>query len=110
MRPKSGYPNKWVEIPIFTHLPGGETGTDLLSRNHINVLTSEVMVALPGGTGTASEVALALLDERTIVAFLGSRDETPGLPDQVRVRSNFDEVCEFVEAQLKARGFQRGSS
>ncbi|MHC4507097.1 MAG: SLOG cluster 4 domain-containing protein, partial [Planctomycetota bacterium] len=56
-----GYPNPWVEIAISTHLPlSGERGTDALSRNHINVLSSDVLLALPGGAGTASEVRLAL--------------------------------------------------
>ena len=99
--PKSGYPNKWVEIPIFTHLPlSGEQCTELLSRNHVNVLTADVIVALPGHAGTASEVALALSYDRPIVAFLNSADEIPGLPDRVPVRSNFDEVCEFVQSRL----------
>lgn len=99
VRPKHGYPNHWVEISIFTHLPlSGARGTELLSRNHINILTSDVIVALPGGSGTASEVALAISYQRPLVAFLKSFDEIPGLSNQVPVRSNFDEVCEFVES------------
>ena len=65
-------PNPWVEIPIFTHLPySGDRGKDDLSRNHINVLTSDVIVALPGSAGTLSEVELALEYERPIILFLG---------------------------------------
>ena len=60
--PKPGYPNPWVEIPIYTHLPfSGERGTDPLSRNHINVLTSDVVIFLPGAAGTASEAELAVV-------------------------------------------------
>ena len=59
--PKRGYPNPFVELAIMTHLPlSGADGTDDRSRNHINVLTSDVLVALPGGAGTGSEVALAV--------------------------------------------------
>jgi predicted Rossmann-fold nucleotide-binding protein len=55
-----GYPNPFVELVIRTHLPfSGELGAHDLSRNHINVLTAHAIVALPGGSGTASEVALA---------------------------------------------------
>jgi uncharacterized protein (TIGR00725 family) len=58
--PKTGYPNDWVELVIYTHLPlSGVQGQDLLSRNHINVLSSDVVIVLPGGAGTASEVKLA---------------------------------------------------
>lgn len=37
------------------------------ARNVINVLTSDVVIALPGGHGTISEVALALKSGRTVV-------------------------------------------
>ena len=101
VRPKPGYPNPWVEIPIFTHLPhSGRRGTEPLSRNHINILSSDVTVALPGGAGTASEVALALSYQRPIVAFLKSHDEIPGLSDRVSVRSELTEVCAFVDSFL----------
>ncbi|MBW2193723.1 MAG: molybdenum cofactor carrier protein, partial [Deltaproteobacteria bacterium] len=37
-----GYPNPWVEIPIYTHLPlSGIRGTDPMSRNHINILSAD---------------------------------------------------------------------
>jgi uncharacterized protein (TIGR00725 family) len=99
--PKPGYPNQWVEIPIFTHLPlSGAHGTDLLSRNHINILTSDVIVALPGSAGTASEVALAEKYHRPVIAFLESIEEIPGLSGQIRVMSDFDEICKYVESCL----------
>lgn len=57
---KPGYPNAWIEIPIFTHLPlSGITGTSSMSRNHINILTSDLLIFLPGGDGTFSEFTLA---------------------------------------------------
>lgn len=39
------------------------------ARNVINVLASDVVVALPGGAGTISEVALALKSGRTVVSL-----------------------------------------
>jgi len=39
------------------------------ARNVINVLSSDVVIALPGGPGTVSEVALALKAERTVIAL-----------------------------------------
>ena len=65
-------PNRYVEIPIYTHLPfSGEEGKLDLSRNHINVLTSDAIVALPGGAGTLSEVELASEYGWPVVLFLG---------------------------------------
>lgn len=104
VRPKPGYPNPWVEIPIFTHLPhSGTRGTDPLSRNHINILTSRVIVALPGSTGTASEARLAIEYGRPIVAYLDSPADIPGLDPRVQVRGDFEGVCDFVESHLMGR-------
>ncbi len=97
-----GYPNRWVEIPIRTHLPlSGIQGTDMASRNHINVLTPDVIVALPGGDGTASEVKLALLYDKPLVAFLSSREDIPGLPQAVYDEPVFDRVKRFVEIHIR---------
>jgi len=58
--PLSGYPNSWVDIPIYTHLSlSGTSGKDIASRNHIIILSADVIVAFPGGAGTRSEIQLA---------------------------------------------------
>lgn len=102
-RPPPGYPNPWVEIPIHTHLPhSGTRGTEPLSRNHINILSSDVIVALPGSAGTCSEVELALSYGRPIVGFLNSREEIDGLPDQVPLRETLDDVGAFIRSHLNA--------
>jgi uncharacterized protein (TIGR00725 family) len=86
-QPKPGYPNPWVELPIMTHLPlSGTRGTDPLSRNHINVLTADVLIALPGGAGTHSELELAKQYGRPIAVF------APG--------DDFDELQAFVRKVL----------
>jgi len=67
---KRGYPNRWVELAIYTHLPrSGEDGKDVLSRNHINVLSADAIVALPGGPGTQSEIALAQQYGIALIAY-----------------------------------------
>ena len=104
--PKAGYPNPWVEIPIYTHLAlSGDRGTEPLSRNHINILSSDVLIALPGGAGTASEVALALRYGRPLVAYLDERADIVSLPDQAVVEDEFSAVQAFVRGYLVQRGF-----
>jgi uncharacterized protein (TIGR00725 family) len=99
--PRPGYPNPFVELAILTHLPlSGASGTEPLSRNHINVLSSNLLVALPGGHGTASEVALALHYRRPIAAFLDQRGDIPDLPDAVPVFGTLAEVQDFVRCNL----------
>ncbi len=61
--------NDWVEIPILTHLPLSSQAP--LSRNHINVLTADALVALPGSSGTLSEVRLRLQYGRSVIVYLG---------------------------------------
>lgn len=108
-RPPPEYPNPWVEVPILTHLPlSGTRGTEAGSRNHINVLSSEVIVALPGGAGTASEVRLALAYDRPIVAYLERRDEIPDLPARVPVESSLAAIQAFIQAAIA--GDSRGGS
>ncbi len=49
--PGSGYPNPWIAIPVFTG-----SGS---ARNAFNVLSARLCVAIGGGPGTLSELALA---------------------------------------------------
>ena len=99
--PRPGYPNPFVELAILTHLPlSGASGTDVLSRNHINVLSSDVLIALPGGAGTASEVALALRYRRPIAAFIDQRSDIPELPGEVPMLGTLAEVQHFVRSSL----------
>jgi uncharacterized protein (TIGR00725 family) len=92
---RSGYPNSWVEIPIRTHLPySGLRGQDPLSRNHINVLSADVIVALPGGAGTASEVALAVRYERPVIVWADPLQLD--VPNGVAHAAGLDDVMDFV--------------
>ena len=101
MDPMPGYPNRWVEIPIFTHLPlSGIRGSDPLSRNHINILSSDVIIALPGSAGTASETRLAVAYKRPIAAYLDSPDQIPKLAEQIPVLMAFEDVQDFVRSNL----------
>lgn len=100
--PRPGYPNDWVEVAIHTHLPhSGERGWEVTSRNHINVLSSTVVVALPGGAGTGTEVALAQRYGRPVMAFLDETNGIVGLPLTVPVVTEFVKVQEFVQRYLR---------
>jgi hypothetical protein len=65
--------NELAEILIRTHLPySGALGHHDLSRNHINILTSDAIIFLPGGSGTFSELRLAWEYDKPILIFLGA--------------------------------------
>ena len=56
------------------------------ARNLINVLSSDVVVACPGGVGTLSEIALALKNQKPVI-LLGS---SPGSPAEDFFREYVD--------------------
>lgn len=103
-RTRPGYPNPWVEVPIITHLPlSGPLGTEDRSRNHINVLSSNVVIALPGSDGTSSELRLAVRYGRPTIAFVNDRSDILSVPRSVRDTSDLEEVKRFVLDALEHR-------
>lgn len=69
---KGAHKNPWIDIWIRTHLP--DSSIEYSSRNHINVLSSDAVVVLPGEDGTLSELQLAVEYGLAPVAlFLGGQ-------------------------------------
>ncbi len=66
-------PNSYVRIPVFTGISH--------ARNLANVLTSRVVVAVGGGLGTLSEIALALRSGKPVVLLRSWRFSIEGKPD-----------------------------
>lgn len=106
-RIKSGYPNRWVEIPILTHLPGDDPRS-AESRNHINVLTAQVLIALPGGGGTRAEIELArhTYGKRVAVYLEDPTDRIGGLDAEALRGAGYEvlvdagQVQDFVKSGL----------
>jgi predicted Rossmann-fold nucleotide-binding protein len=91
---RDGYPNPWVELAIYTHLPdSGPDGTLRSSRNHINVLSADAIVALPGGEGTQAEMWLAVQYGVPTVAF---GDHAERAPHGIGHADTLDAVREFL--------------
>jgi uncharacterized protein (TIGR00725 family) len=53
--------NPYIDIPIVTGMGNG--------RNIINILSSQVVIAISGGYGTLSEIALALKTRKPVIAL-----------------------------------------
>jgi RimJ/RimL family protein N-acetyltransferase len=71
------YPNPWLDVAILTHLPGDDPEGES-SRNHINVLSADLVIALPGGPGTSAELRLAMDYEKPVIAFLDNEETING--------------------------------
>jgi uncharacterized protein (TIGR00725 family) len=53
--------SQYIDIPIITGMG--------LARNVINILSSDIVIALPGRAGTISEIALALNHGKQVILF-----------------------------------------
>ena len=93
--PSEGYPNPWVRIPIYTGAG--------MARNVFNVLTARLCVAIGGGPGTLSEIALALKAGVPVWCFRSweirpARDIGGPRP---RVFATFDDLLRDLECELR---------
>jgi uncharacterized protein (TIGR00725 family) len=98
--PGEGEPNPFVDCALFTGLGDG--------RNYVNAHTSDVLIALRGGAGTLSEIALALKLGVPVVLldawdFLAGQPALSATPS-VHVRSPGDAVA----AAFRLIGFAAG--
>ena len=100
-RPRDGYPNPFVELPIYTHLPySGPRGKDDMSRNHINILSCVAIIALPGEQGTATEVSLAVDYKKPVIAYSPLMHLVEHFPKSVGRATTLREVEEFLGRHL----------
>ncbi|MFB0517435.1 MAG: TIGR00725 family protein [Candidatus Neomarinimicrobiota bacterium] len=76
-----------LTIPIRTGLGDG--------RNILNILSSDVVVVLPGGAGTMSEIALALKNDKPLL-LLGWK-KSPLMPTDMEPMASFITVIEVVQ-------------
>ena len=101
---KPGYPNEFVELAIRTHLPySGSLGMHDLSRNHINILSSDAIVALSGGAGTSSEIALACRYGVPSIAYVARENAEMEIPPSVTRTHDVRDVERFLRSALDLR-------
>ena len=113
---RAGYPNQWVDVVVRTHLHGlanpDESGeadpTGIYSRNHINVLSADLVIALPGGDGTFAEMTLARELGRPVLAVIPGGGVVAGrtgpqlAEEGYSVFSNAADLTATIEATLAA--------
>ncbi|MEA1940499.1 MAG: DNA-binding protein, partial [Candidatus Caldatribacteriota bacterium] len=88
--------SEYIDIPIVTGIG--------FARNYINVLSSEVVVALPGRTGTISEIALALNIGKKVISLnfdLGSVFKEYVEVEQLIYKKRPEEVISLIKDILK---------
>ncbi|AFY40326.1 P450 cytochrome, putative [[Leptolyngbya] sp. PCC 7376] len=88
--------SEFVDIVICTDLGN--------ARNNVNVLSSNAVVAVGMGMGTASEVALAIKNSRPVI-LLKPDAETIAFfckfaPDQIEIATTIKQAIAFLEHHL----------
>jgi uncharacterized protein (TIGR00725 family) len=90
-------PNPYVDVALYTGL--GE------ARNWVNVCSSDALIAIGGGFGTLSEIALALKARKPLVLLGSWKFEMEGVsPTVPRAR----DAAHAVELAFAALGSPRG--
>lgn len=96
--PLVGYPNPWIELTITSPLSRfNNTDVNQLSRNYICILSSDIVVILPGNQGTRNELDLALRFQKPTI-ILTTKDEIANFPDTETIvkTSAIEDVINFI--------------
>lgn len=93
--PGGGYPNPWVLLPVYTG-----SGS---ARNAFNVLSADLCVAIGGGPGTLSEIALAMKSGKPVWCWRSWNLTPPACSDRSlpRVFEDEDELIASLENELR---------
>jgi hypothetical protein len=88
-------PNRHIEVALFTGLGEG--------RNWVNVCASDAIIAVGGGFGTLSEIALALKARKPVVLLGSWRLEIDGNIPQIPRASTAEEAVKLALAAIDDR-------
>ncbi len=95
--PLEKYPNEFVDIPILTGMYD--------ARNVINAKTPHVLVAMSGGAGTLSEIAIAIRSGTPVIGLHAPPFTIPEDHDFIAVNSVEEVLLEIerILARLKKK-------
>jgi uncharacterized protein (TIGR00725 family) len=101
----SNYPNQYVEIPIYTPLGVyNPEQPERVTRNHINILTSDIVIALPGMGGTRNEIDLCGQFGKAVLLY-GPEEEFADLDANIPRASELDTAMQWLDRQLTPQPF-----
>lgn len=102
--PPAGYPNAFVELPVYTHLGRGGDPDEIDSRNPVNVLTASAIILLGGNDGTFAELQLAARYGKPRILYIGdggiNDHAATDLAHLAPAARSIAEVRAFLEAAL----------
>lgn len=99
----NSYPNQFIEMPIFTPLGVyDKNDPDKINRNYINVLSSDIVIALPGGIGTKQEVQLAEQFKKAVVLY-GPKERFCHFNPDLRRIDQLPELVDWVSSNIQPK-------
>jgi len=90
--PLENYPNDFVDIPIYTGM--------LDARNVINAKTPHLVIALSGGPGTLSEMAVAMKNGTPVIGLHAPYFDLPGNYDFTAV-DTIEDALQTMDKKLE---------
>lgn len=98
------YTNPYIEVPIITHLTQrAAQGTAMpMAHNEVNILSSDMIIGLPGLKGTKAETSKALVLGKPIILF-GTREEFKLFPSDTMVVEGIEAVGKFIARHSSAK-------
>jgi uncharacterized protein (TIGR00725 family) len=85
-------PNAFIDVALFTGLGEG--------RNWVNVCASDALIAIGGGFGTLSEIALALRSRKPLVLLGSWRFDMDGVHPNVARAASAEEAVKLAFAAI----------
>lgn len=97
---KDLYPNEFIEIPIAVPLNNKAMSHIMpFSRNIVNIMSSDLVIALPGWHGTKAESSLALQLDKPLI-FFGPEESFETFPDAPNRVQTLEDIQNFIEQQI----------
>lgn len=97
---KQIYPNPYIEIPIIVPLlPKADHHAMPYSKNLVNIMSSDIVIALPGLYGTKTEVSYAIQIKKPLILF-GPEGEFRDFPQEPTRTKTIEDVEEFIKEKL----------
>jgi len=101
------YPHRYSDLDFNTGLPSRAGPLGALTRNHVNIALSDVVIALPGGAGTVHEITLALASGKPLRGFGRVDQFKAALPAGFELTGELLALLSWLDQEIARLGASR---
>lgn len=97
------FTNPYIEVPIVTHIHQRaiDSAAMPMAHNEVNILSSHLIIGLPGLKGTQAETSMALVFDKPIILF-GREYDFSHFPSDTMVAETIEDVGHFMLEKLSS--------